>query len=252
MVVECITVSHLQNGLDMSKAQATSFVQTYYADENIRFNRSEADAYDQMLFERSKKMIGYAQANRLLGTDKQELEAQERHTLMQSNIDRLEQKINQMEGKILAAIQPLMSTSSPPQDSTSATHPISVQHARMGEPNAVHHPPALKGDDFTEPLNGGPTIPARDRGGSGGRFHGQGSRIQERDVVIPTPPRRCIQAQHSIPCVGAKEGPYDKLPLQTRPIMEAREISYAPPNSQTSAVAGESATVFPADLVFWR
>ena len=81
------TASHLQNALGMSKAQATSFVQAYYANEVVRFDRSEMDAYenlllqrsqqrsqqmdayDNMLLQRSQKIIGRTRTQNLLGAD---------------------------------------------------------------------------------------------------------------------------------------------------------------------------------------
>lgn len=254
LVLECITVSHLENALDMSKAQATSFVRSYYANEDIRFDRSEPDAYDDMLLQRSRNMIGWKRAHGLLGADKKEVEAQERHTQLQSNMDRLEQKMStqleemqkkmqEQHSNLLAALQPLMPTTLPTQGSTSAPQPSSTQYARTGVPVTVFDPPAPNGDNFKGPVNGGATIHARDGGGHG---YGQGSRNQERDLVIQTPPRRSIQGQNSTPHPGAQE-PYGMPPSRTR--VEAREASYAPP-AQTGA--GESVSVFPADLVFWQ
>ena len=93
-VVECMTASHLQNALGMSKAQATSFVQAYYANEDVRFDRSEMDAYDNMLLQRSQQIIGRTRTQNLLGADKQEVEAQERQTQLQSTMHSLEQKVS--------------------------------------------------------------------------------------------------------------------------------------------------------------
>ena len=130
LVVECINVSHLENALDMSKAQATSFVQAYYANEVIRFDRSKADAYDDMLLQRSKKMIGSRVYN-LLGADTHQLETQERHMQLQSNMDRLEQKMQEQHDNLLAALQSL----APTQGSTSAPQPSSALYARTGQAN---------------------------------------------------------------------------------------------------------------------
>jgi len=248
LVVESITVSHLENALDMSKDQAASFVRTYYANEDVRFDRSKADAYDDMLLKRSTKMIG-TRTYSLLGADKQEVEAQERHAQLQSNMDRLEQKMQEQHKSLLVALQALTRTTSPTQGSTSAPQTISARHARTGQPDAVYNPCASNGDDSTGPVNGGSMIPARDGGGGGGGFFGQGSRDLERQ----TPPRRSIQAQHSTAHAGAQEGPYHALPPQTR--AEVQATSYAH-QVQTGArpVLTESGEphVFPADFVFWR
>ena len=270
--MESITVSHLENALDMSKDQAASFVRTYYANEDVRLDRSKADACDDMLLKRSTKMIG-TRAYSLLGADKQEVEAQERHAQLQSNMDRLEQKMqeqhnsleqkmqerhNSLEQKmqvqhksLLVALQGLTRTTSPTQGSTSAPQTSSARHARTGQPDAVYKPFTSNGDDFMGPVNGGSMIPARDGGGGGGGFYGQNSRDSERQG-LQTPPRRSIQAQHSTAHAGAQEGPYHAPPPTSA---EVRATSYAH-HVQTGArpVATDSGEphVFPADFVFWR
>ena len=242
LVVECINVSHLENALDMSKAQATSFVQAYYANEEIRFDRSKADAYDDMLLQRSKKMIGSRVYN-LLGADTHQLETQERHMQLQSNMDRLEQKMQEQHDNLLAALQSL----APTQGSTSAPQPSSALYARTGQANAVYNPPASNGDDFTGPVNGGSATPAGDRGGGGGggggRKFGGGSGGGFQDIVVQPPPRHSIQGQNSTAHAGVKEGTYHVPPSQTR--AEVQETSDAP-HAQTGAY------VLPTDLVFWR
>jgi len=221
----------------MSKAQATSFVQTYYANEYVRFNQSELDAYDRMLLQRSQKIIGWKRTKNLLGTDKEEVEAQERRKQLQCNMDSLEQKVSTLQEmqeqmqkqiqenhiKILAALQPLMRTTLPAQGSTSAHQTISAEYVRTGQPDAVYALPALQPNRYEI-------------------THGQGSRNQE-----PNPPPRHFGA-HYMP------------PSQTR--AEARETSYSP-YARTGAgpafVSGddrqgvESVSVLSAaDLVFWR
>jgi hypothetical protein len=219
-----MTASHLQNALGMSKAQATSFVQAYYANEVVRFDRSEMDAYenlllqrsqqrsqqmdayDNMLLQRSQKIIGRTRTQNLLGADKQEVEAQERQTQLQSTMHSLEQKVStrlqemqkemqeqmqEQHTKLLAALQPLMRTTLHTQGSTSAAY------VRTGQPNAVHIPPV-------PPPNGY------------GITDGQGTRNEEPNP----PPRRSIQEP-----VFVSGGDHQDV---------------------------ESVSVFPADFVFWR
>ena len=189
-VVECMTASHLQHALGMSKAQATSFVQAYYANEDVRFDRSEMDEYDKMLLQRSQQMIGRTRTQNLLGADKQEVEAKERQTQLQSKMDSLEQKVStrlqemqeqmqEQHTKLLAALQPLMRTTLHTQGSTSAPQTSSAAYVGTGQPDAVYTPPV-------PPPNGY------------GITDGQGTRNEE-----PNPPPRRASAYVS---GGDREG----------------------------------------------
>ena len=115
--------------------------------------------------------------------------------------------------------------------STSSPQTSSAAYVRTGLPDAVYNRPVppSNGYELTD---------------------GQGTRNQEPNP----PPRRSIQADHS----PEYAGDYYVPPSQTR--TEVRETSYAP-HAQTGAGPafvgggdrqGESVSVFPADLVFWR
>ena len=156
---------------------------------------------------------------------------QEMQKEMQKEKKEMQEQMQEQHTKLLAALQPLMRTTLHTQGSTSAPQTSSAAYVRTGLPDAVYNRPVPppNGYELTD---------------------GQGTRNQEPNP----PPRRSIQADHS----PEYAGDYYVPPSQTR--TEVRETSYAP-HAQTGAGPafvgggdrqGESVSVFPADLVFWR
>ena len=259
-MIEAVGPVHIQNALGVSHSVAQSIIDTYYKIPSCRITRSPRDAIDNKLLERAIRIMGAQKTYSLVDSDMVQIKRMERDTAREamlknevsrlrdeltgtkpkqgvtemSNMDRLEQKMQEQHDILLAALQSLARTNLPTQGSMSAPQPSSAQYARTGQPNAVYNLPSSNGDDFTGPVYGGSAIPIRDGGGGGGgKFYGQGNRNQE--VVIQTPPRRYIQAQDSTAYTGAKEG-----------------TDGARPVTSVSTDPGEAALAFPTNLVFWQ
>ena len=99
LVIETITQSILENGLDMTKAQARSFVEAYHSNEAIRLNPTGRDILDDMLVQRTMKMIGWKKYQSLLGSDLRDVEVQARHQELEQKITSIhEQMANMQEG----------------------------------------------------------------------------------------------------------------------------------------------------------
>ena len=97
LVIEAITESHLENGLNMTTGQAKSFVKAYYSNEAIRLNQNVTDVLDEMLEKRTLKMIGWKKFQGLLGSDLQDLQVQERHQGLEQKITSVQEQMAKLQ-----------------------------------------------------------------------------------------------------------------------------------------------------------
>ena len=93
LVIEAITESILENGLDMTKAQAASFVEAYHSNEAIRLNPTGRDVLDDMLVQRTMKMIGWKKYQSLLGSDLRDIKVHDRHQELEQKITSIHEQM---------------------------------------------------------------------------------------------------------------------------------------------------------------
>ena len=113
IVIEAIGSSHLENTLGISRKTALSICEAYHHQDAIRWDQNPVDACDQKLLQRAQKMIGIHHANKLVGSDYDELQHSKRSHELEREIRGLEdrlakrfkEKIQDLAGEILGAMR---------------------------------------------------------------------------------------------------------------------------------------------------
>jgi len=124
---------HIQNALGISPSVAQSIIDTYYKVPSCRFNRSPRDAIDKKFLERATRIMGAHKTYSLVDSDMVQIKRMERDAVREamlknevsrlrdemtgtkpkqgvtemSDMDRLEQKMQEQHDNLLAALQSL-------------------------------------------------------------------------------------------------------------------------------------------------